>query len=361
MTKKLLSALFVLTLSGFAIISAQEKNPTASFAVESHDFGKINETDGPASFQFGFTNLGGVPLILKNVQASCGCTTPNWPREPILPGAKGVITVTYNPAGRPGRFDKTITVTSNGNPETQILKISGEVIPKQPTIEDQFPNNIEGLRLRSTQIPMNNINPGDKSTQTVEVYNSTDQPMKVNFADVPKHITISAKPETIKPKSKGSIEVTYDAATKNDWGFLFDNVRVVINDKPNPSSRLSVSANIQEDFSKLSEEQKQNAPKILVDNVNFDFDTIKQGDNVNHEFVVKNVGKSDLLIRKVTPSCGCTVTSLKSQLIKPGESTSIAVEFHSAGKSGNQNKTITVISNDPLNSKVILWIKGTVK
>ena len=107
-----------------------QKNAKAVFTTESHDFGSINETDGPATFVFNFTNTGTDPLILKNVQASCGCTTPDWPKEPILPGKSGSIKVTYNPANRPGSFEKQITVTSDGNPGTQVLKINGTVVPK---------------------------------------------------------------------------------------------------------------------------------------------------------------------------------------------------------------------------------------
>jgi hypothetical protein len=106
------------------------KNGTAKFVTDMHDFGTIQESDGLATFVFEFTNTGTDPLILKNVQASCGCTTPDWPREPILPGAKGSIKVTYNPAGRPGTFEKNITVTSDGNPESQAIKIKGVVNPK---------------------------------------------------------------------------------------------------------------------------------------------------------------------------------------------------------------------------------------
>jgi hypothetical protein len=360
MNKKFINilALMLFTLATFT--NAQEKKPIGSFTTESHDFGKINESDGSVSFKFDFTNVGGEPLVLSNVVASCGCTTPNWPKEPVLPGAKNSITVTYNPQGRPGRFEKTITVSSNADPATQTLRIMGEVIPKTPTTEDIYPQNIDGLRMKVTQIAFNNIAPAEKATQTTEVYNSTAAPMKVAFNEIPKFVTIKITPEVIQPQGKAIIEASYDAAVKNDWGFVFDRIGLVINDKP-AANKISISANIQEDFSKLTEEQKKNAPKIEVDNINFDFDTIKTGEKVKHEYVVKNTGKSDLNIRKLSPSCGCTAVNLKSQVIKPGESTTIMAEFNSTGKSGSQNKTITLISNDPTNSKTILWIKGVIQ
>lgn len=357
--KKLIAFLPVLLALMAMPVNAQSKKAVASFAKEVHDFGKIKEADGPVTYQFEFTNTGGEPLIISNVATSCGCTTPNYPKDPVLPGTKRSITVSYNPAGRPGRFEKTITVYTNGDPDIYTLKITGEVIPKEPTLEDMYPNNIEGLRMRSMQIAFNNIGPNDKATQTVEVVNSTDAPMKVDFMEVPPFITAKISPATIPPKGKAQITLTYDAAAKKDWGFVYDRIGIVINDKKLPG-RLAVTANIQEDFSKLTEEQKKNAPKIEVDNAEYDFGVIKPGEKVTHDYVLKNTGKSDLIIRKTTASCGCTVANVKSQVIKPGESTTLTAEFNSAGRSGTQTKTITVITNDPNNQRLILWLKGKI-
>ena len=354
----MLALLFVV---GAGAVIAQTKGPQASFAIESHDFGKINESDGPVSFKFDFTNIGSTPLILSNVQASCGCTTPNWPKEPILPGAKNTIIVSYNPANRPGSFNKTITVTSNGEPATQVLRINGEVVPKQPTIEETYPTDIDSLRMKSSQIAINNITPEATATQTMEVYNNAKKPLKVTFSRIPNHIKIKITPETIQPKAKAIIEVTFDAKVKNDWGFVFDAVEMAINDKTTPNSRITVTANIQEDFSTLTEEQKKNAPKIEFENATFSFDTIKQGDKVKYDYVYKNIGTSDLIIHKIAPSCGCTVADTKTKVVKPGEKGIISSEFNSAGKTGVQSKTISVITNDPSNPKAILWIKGVIK
>jgi hypothetical protein len=93
-----------------------------------HDFGTIKESAGSVSTVFTITNTGKEPLILVNVKASCGCTTPEWTKEPIAPGKQGQIKATYNPANRPGAFNKTITVSSNGSPSSLTLNIKGEVV-----------------------------------------------------------------------------------------------------------------------------------------------------------------------------------------------------------------------------------------
>jgi hypothetical protein len=124
---------------------ATAPNPNAAdlkFKTEKHDFGTVPE--GPqAKFDFEFTNEGKEPLILSNVQASCGCTTPEWPKEPILPGKSAKVTAIYNTQGRPGQFTKSITVSSNAKTPSIVLMINGTV-EKAPatTAPEKTPNPI---------------------------------------------------------------------------------------------------------------------------------------------------------------------------------------------------------------------------
>jgi hypothetical protein len=124
---KKLNVLLVCML--FTLTAVMAQSPIIKFPVKEFDFGKIKEVDGNVTHVFDFTNIGKAPLVVNQVQASCGCTTPTWTKEPIEPGKKGAITVTYSTAGRPGSFTKTITVSSNDTVK-QVLIIKGEVIPK---------------------------------------------------------------------------------------------------------------------------------------------------------------------------------------------------------------------------------------
>ncbi len=100
--------------------------PVMAFGMESHDFGEVPEGE-KYSHEFTFTNNGKEPLIISNVKASCGCTTPEWPKEPIMPGETSAITAVYNSKGRPGPFNKSITITSNAYTPTKRLFIKGKV------------------------------------------------------------------------------------------------------------------------------------------------------------------------------------------------------------------------------------------
>lgn len=130
--KRLFVTVFVM-LMGIATAFAQNDNaPRFDFkGGDTHDFGEVPE--GPeAEHIFKFTNVGKEPLIIMNASASCGCTVPTWPKQPILPGKSGEIKVVYNTQGRVGPINKDIYIRSNAanpdNKEVYELHIKGMVI-----------------------------------------------------------------------------------------------------------------------------------------------------------------------------------------------------------------------------------------
>jgi len=92
-----------------------------------HDFGSITEDGGTVSATFTLTNNTKAPILITNVSASCGCTVPAWTKEPIAPGKTGDVTATYNPKNRPGGFDKSVNIMTNGNPDRISVRIKGTV------------------------------------------------------------------------------------------------------------------------------------------------------------------------------------------------------------------------------------------
>ena len=102
-----------------------------------HDYGTIKQ-GGNGECEFKFTNNGKEPLVITNCQGSCGCTVPQCPKEPILPGKVGVIKVKYD-TNRPGQIYKTVTVNSNAKSGNVVLTIKGNVEVKP--VETDFPSN----------------------------------------------------------------------------------------------------------------------------------------------------------------------------------------------------------------------------
>ena len=136
MFKKILKSAFVIpALVGLCLVAytpdsiAQDaKNEKVITVNESvHDFGMISEDGGSVSAVFIITNNTDAPIIITGVRASCGCTTPEWTKEPIAPGKTGEVTATYHPKGRPGPFDKTVTISTDGEPSRITVRIKGTV------------------------------------------------------------------------------------------------------------------------------------------------------------------------------------------------------------------------------------------
>lgn len=111
-----------------------ETKPDITFAETSYDFGVIPENGGPVSHDFVFTNSGDGQLVIISASASCGCTRPDYPKQPVKAGKRDKIKVTYNPKGRPGEFSKNVTVRTNVKGKRKVtLKIKGNVTPaKRP-------------------------------------------------------------------------------------------------------------------------------------------------------------------------------------------------------------------------------------
>ena len=92
-----------------------------------HDFEAVSASDENVSAVFTLTNNSKTPVMITDVKPSCGCTTPEWTKEPIEPGKTGKVTATYNSKNHPGAFDKSITIITNGTPDKFVVRIKGLV------------------------------------------------------------------------------------------------------------------------------------------------------------------------------------------------------------------------------------------
>jgi len=346
-----------LLVSGSAI--SQEKGKL-EFEKMQHSFGDINEEAGSVMATFNFKNTGKAPIILTKVQASCGCTTPEWTKEPVPPGGEGFVKASYNPRNRPGPFNKSITIWSNGQPELTVLKITGKVIPRPKGPEDFYPMAIGNLRFKTTHVVFGDVMHDGQDQATTEVYNSGAKTLNllVDDTQLPPHITMEASQTSLAPQETATLSFSYDATKKHDWGYQFDYFQLMTDDSERPEKRINISANIKENFGDMAEGEPM--PKVSFDKVKHDFGDIEKGSRVTTEFKLTNQGKAPLIIRKTKASCGCTASRPDKMQLAPGETTSIKVTFNSGSRTGTQRKTITVICNDPEQSSTTLWIEANI-
>ena len=307
--------------------------------------------------EFQFTNDGDAPLVITRTAASCGCTTPEYPKEPISPGKSGTIKVTYNAKGRPGQFQKSVYVYANTDPEKTTLIIKGNVDPKDATPDEIYSREIGELKLKSKHISFLDVFNTKSKSEVIGVYNPTSQPINVSFADLPRFIKVEMQPNPLPAKGEGQIITTIFPDKCQEWGVIKGDYSVIINKQKNTANQISFTADIKEDFSNMSSTDKENAPEISLSTSVISLGEIKT--KFKKDIIIENTGNSDLIIRDVktsNPVYGIVANNTK---IKPGEKSKIVISCDPSQSISNvMNSNITIISNDPTNSIKVVKVRG---
>lgn len=345
--------LFSLAVSLFFAAMVMGQSPVITFDKTTHDFGKINEADGRVTTVFTFVNEGTTPLVLSNVRASCGCTTPKWTREPIEPGQSGDITVTYNPSGRPGRFQKTVTVTSNATEATTKLYIKGEVIPK--TAPNPYVVKMGALSLKRRSVSFGSVVQGS-TPKTLEIEYTNQGNETINLDLLIREQDAHFKPEltvkTLAPKEVGKILITLAADESPLLGPINTKMYVVINGKRDMSEKFAIglNANIREDFSKLTVEERQQAPIVEIEK-EVNLGTIKLGKKISVKLPIANVGGGNpLYIRRIILDDPMVSVVAPKSAIKAGRKGDIKLELNATDTTivpAAYSRLATIITNDP--------------
>jgi len=348
----------------FTLFSLSAQKAAIQYEEKIFDFGKINEEGGKVTHVFKLKNVGSAPLVISQVRASCGCTTPEWTKEPIEPGKTGTVTVTYNPAGRPGPFTKTITVTSNATEEQTTINIKGEVIGKSATPTSQFLYPLgKSLAANLKVVQMNNVDKGKEQIRVVEIKNTSSEPADVAVFNLPAYITATVSPAKLKPNEEGKITFAFNSAKCKTWGPVSNDVYVAVNGQKKKSDDLKivVFSNVVENFGSLSTDQKRNAPILEISNRNVDLGVIANGLKKTAIFSIKNNGKNNLEIRRIVNSNKeLIVHGLKS--VSGGKKSELKVDVNSENlASGDYKRVITIQTNDPDNSFLILAVSWKIQ
>jgi len=345
-----------------SLSATAQTGPVISFEKTEHDFGTFPQKDGAQAHRFIFTNTGTEPIIIQRVASSCGCTAPNWSKEPITPGGQGFVEAIYTPTGIVP-FDKTVTVYSNAKPSPVVLRIKGRVTAEPPSIETLYPEAFGDLRFNVQELSLARIAQGTERIDSFKMVNTGDMPIKLTFSKLPKYLTVQQIPAELKKDEKGVLLVKWDTKVANSslWGVEKVPLTALLNGKAQPDLKLSVSALIEDDFKHLNSADYPNEAGILITNVVYDFKKVSQGSKVNAEYEITNTGKKPLLIRYIGAECFCIRIKAPNS-IKPGEKAIITVMLDTAKEEGvNKLYPITLVSNAPAQSVSTLLLTGTVE
>ncbi|MFT4834948.1 MAG: hypothetical protein ACI8WP_001712, partial [Flavobacteriaceae bacterium] len=345
-----------IVILGFVLIGPKSYAQQEIQILESSfDFGKVKEEGGEISHKFQFVNTRDTEVSITSVTSSCGCTTPDWSGDAILAGDTGFVMVQYDPFNRPGSFTKDLRVSfqlAGQSKMEEVLTIKGEVLPKPRTVFDDLTAEIGGIRLKYKSLNIGRITTEKPITLNFDVYNGLDNVVTwlETKSKLPKHIKVSFEPIVLEPNQLGKIILTYDPLVKDDYGYVSDNITIYTDETEDAEKQLSAIATITEYFPVMSDKELAKAPKVNVDQGQFDFGILKIGALATTEFQVTNTGLTDLVIRRIKTNCSCVVADIPQKSIKSGETVSLKVSFDTDERKGRQYKTISIFSNDPLNS-----------
>lgn len=338
-------------------IMAFAQKAKIEFESTSHNFGTISEQGGEAVYNFSFKNTGNVPLILTNVRAGCGCTTPTWDRQPVAPGGSGNIKVAFNPLHRPGSFVKSITVNSNSETPVVSLTVRGNVSRKPLQPYEEYRYTAGSVKIITNNINLGNIKNTQKLEKSIEVVNPEKATATIEVVSDLPYLKVNVTPAVLNKDQKGKISIVYDAQKKNDWGFVSDKIPVKVNGKI--AGEILVTASISEDFSHYNENPDYVPVAVFSENEVVLTD-LEPNTTQTHDFYIQNTGKSDLIIHKLKTSDDQVSVNVAKKTIKPGKKVKATVTLK-VNKSPQMIKLIQFTINDPKNPVISYKINAKLK
>lgn len=319
------------------------------FTEESFDFGNVVEKDGPVTHVFEFTNTYNKAVKVLVVKPSCGCTTPDWSKEEIQPGKSGFIKAEFNPKGRPGFFTKTLTITTDAEPNPIILQIKGSVVADAQKIASEFEGARGSWRIKSSSFNLGKIYiKNEYVVREFQVMNGGRKTVSyLDTYDGPAYIRVNVEPKVLQPGAVGIIRIGYNGKLRNAYGFQSDNVVIHTDDESQPAKSFDVLATLEDYFPELTPKEAARSPRLLLNQTSLDFGRIKQNQATAREVTVTNLGQSLLELRSVQGNCTCIVTEVDKRTLKTGQSATIRISFNPQDRKGTQQKAVTIYSNDP--------------
>lgn len=349
---------FVLVFIGICFISAIYAQENAQIHADelTYNFGTIAESDGPASHTFVITNKGNAPLVITRVTASCGCTQPQWTKSPIAPGKTGEVKITYNPKGRPGPFYKTVSIFSNGKKGSYSLAIKGNVTPKPIQPKFTYPYSIGDLKLHTKNILYSSVRQDETLGEKISIRNEGMTSLTVQLGKVPHFFTVEVRPDTLQPNEVGEIFILMDAKAAKKKGRVTAELPLTIKSigQKETTGNIMLAANIIDNFSKLSAQEKAQAPVAQLSGTLLEFGKLPNkngfmmmGGKVSGTFEITNTGKTPLSIYSVSSDDTRLDISGGKKELKPGATATFKVTIRPKEIKTKLEALINVVCNDP--------------
>lgn len=314
-----------------------------------HNFGAFDEDQGPVTCQMKYVNTGDEPLVIIAARASCGCTSPRFETTALAPGDTSSITVTYDPAGRPGRFSKKITIDSNTEPQRSSLTISGVVVGSASTVAMRYPVDFGPLKMSKNAVLLGTARKMHARTVFIDGYNRSSDTIAPIVRNLPEWLDVTTGPRLVAPGERVSFNFLVRADNTPLYGLVNDTVTFVPDSgRPDMAYPMPVVVTLEEDFSRLTATDFAKAPVANIADSRLELGAIPAEESSVAYIELANSGKSPLLVRRVYTADPSVRIGKWPAKIKSGKTSRIPV-------------TVIPSSDDPLAARIVVITNDPVK
>lgn len=354
--------IYTLLFLCFAACISLWAQPKISFDMTTKDLGYVLWRT-PATVTYQFTNTGDKPLVISNVTTSCGCAKAQWTEDPVPAGGKGNITVVFD-AEAIGHFYKDVGVYCNAASLPIYLDFNGEVTADAKNYSFTHPYAIGAIRLTQEELDFQSVNKGDRPVIELLVANTSNKAYSPVLMHLPPYLEAKAEPEKLGRGKTGKILVTLDSEKLPKLGITRASVYLsrFPGDKVGSENEIPVSVALLPDFSKLTEQQKNNPPQITLSTKELEFIDLKPNQKKSQTIVISNTGRSDLNIQDMQVFSMALAVKLKKRVLKPGESTKMKITVLAQNLHRVKGTPrVLMITDDPNQPMITIHVKARLK
>lgn len=353
--------LFDRKLFAFILITAGAVSASADIVwlEKTYDFGLMKEADGPKSGSVRFVNPGPDPVAVAGARPSCGCTSVDFSDEPVAPGDTATISFTYDPYGRPGKFDKSIRVYIGEN-DSYKIGIIGNVLGTPESLTQMYPYEVGPLRLSDLRINAGEMTSGNSRNFFIRAYNQTLDSITPEWKVENPALVVNCSEPKIGPGDIAVFALFFNSGEVSEMGDLSIPFTIYPdrNDK-STAQEVEFVAKVTPDFSKWTPEQVDNGPRCYLLPNKLDVGILTGDGSKAISFLIENQGKGKMNLFRIATKSEAVSLKRKPTQIKPSKAEEVKLSLLVKKlPEGPFNIPVEVITDDPLHPVSILSIVG---
>ena len=312
-----------------------------------YDFGIIKEAAGPKTGQVRFVNHGSAPTAINQVRPSCGCTGADFTHGEILPGDTATVSFTYDPKGRPGRFEKTVKVYTGEDNSRTVITIRGTVIGAPETLSSSYPIEAGPLRLSNRLLPAGDVRYGTSRHLFLQGYNQSADTIWPDWGHPARSLSLGISNKAVAPGDLVTFSIYFNSREEDAPGTIVYPIEIVADTHAveKHSTTVEFRANVIPDTSGPGASQLADAPVITITPPTVDLGNVT--DTTPFRFIVSNSGKSELHIKRIYGEG--TIMKRFPVRLKPGKTGECSGSLSMAElPQGPFSIKLEIVSNDPV-------------